>query len=72
MEAIAEYDKAIAIYERLVNKENRGELANELAMIYMNKGGAFVQSNKFDEAVTEHNKAIAIYERLVNQEKEKN
>ena len=68
-EAIAEYDKAIEIYERLINKENRGELANELAKTYMNKGGAFVDSDRFDESIGEYSKAIAIYEQLVNQEK---
>ena len=37
-EAVDEYDKAIAILEELVNEQKRDELANDLAMAYMNKG----------------------------------
>lgn len=35
--ALALYDKAIAIRERLVHQEGRRELANDLAMCYLNK-----------------------------------
>ncbi|MCY7346482.1 MAG: tetratricopeptide repeat protein, partial [Pyrinomonadaceae bacterium] len=67
-EAIAEYDKAIEIRERLVNDENRGELSNELAAAYMNKGVALVSQGALIEAIAEYDRAIAIRERLVNQE----
>ena len=34
-EAVAEFDKAIAILEELVNEQKRDELANDLASAYM-------------------------------------
>ena len=38
--ALALYDRAIEILERLVNVEGRRELANDLAGLYMNKAVA--------------------------------
>ncbi|MDX6270148.1 MAG: hypothetical protein QOD28_1371 [Acidobacteriota bacterium] len=67
-EAIVEYDKAIAICEKLVNEEGHGELANNLAACYMNKGNTLDSLGALPEAIVEYDKAITIRERLVNQE----
>ena len=64
-EALAEYDKALAIYERLVDEEQQTHLANGLAKAYMNKGNALADLTRLAEALAEYDKAIAIYERLV-------
>ena len=40
MKRLTNIDKAIAIREDLVNEQKREELANDLAMAYMNKGNA--------------------------------
>ena len=68
-EAVAEYDKAIAIREDLVFEQKRDELANDLAMAYMNKGVALDSLGRLNEAVAEYDKAIAILEDLVNEQK---
>ena len=61
-EAIAEYDKAIEIYEKLV-EAGRSELANDLAKTYMNKGNALEQQNNSAEAVAMFGQAIELWER---------
>jgi tetratricopeptide (TPR) repeat protein len=66
--AIDEYDKAIAIYQRLVKEENRDELANSLATAFMNKGTVLSQVGKLNEAIDEYNKAIEIRRRLIEEE----
>ena len=66
-EAIVEYDKAITIYERLVNEEQQGQLAHMLANVYLNKGTTLMESGQ-PEAIAEFDKAVAIYERLVAEE----
>jgi tetratricopeptide (TPR) repeat protein len=63
-EAIAEYDKAILIRERLV-KGGRTELENDLANAYMSKGVSLDNLGKLNEAIAEYDNAISIYERLV-------
>ena len=68
-EAVAEYDKAIAIYEDLVNEQKRDELANDLAAAYMNKGVALDSLGRSNEAIAEYDKAIAIREDLVFEQK---
>ncbi len=70
IEAVAEYDKAIAIFEHLVNVEQQSHLSNNLANTYSNKGVALGSLTKFTEAVAEFDKAIAIIERLVNVEQQ--
>ncbi|MBK8813042.1 MAG: tetratricopeptide repeat protein [Acidobacteria bacterium] len=65
-EAVAEYDKAIAILEDLVNVQGRRELANDLASAFINKGVSLGSLGRLDEAVAEYDKAIAILEDLVN------
>src|SRR5437764_3619464 len=69
-EAVAEYDKAIGIRERLVNVEQQAHLANDLAKAYMNKGVALRGLTRLPEAVAEYDKAIGILERLVNVEQQ--
>jgi tetratricopeptide (TPR) repeat protein len=68
-EALAEYDKAITIYQ-LVNEERQIDLSNDLARTYMNKGNALWRLAKLNEALMEYDKAIAIRERLVNEEQQ--
>ncbi len=65
IEATAELDKAISIFERLVNG-GRTELENDLATALMNKGNALYSLRKLKEAIAEYDKAISIFERLVN------
>jgi tetratricopeptide (TPR) repeat protein len=64
-EAIAEYDKAILILERLVDG-GRTELANDLASALMNKGVSLYSLGKLNEAIAEYDKAILSYKRLVD------
>ncbi|MCX5813027.1 MAG: serine/threonine-protein kinase [Proteobacteria bacterium] len=66
--AIAMYDKAIQIYERLVNEEGKTEPSNALADVYINKANAVMQlgDNRFAAEISD--KAIQIYERLVDEE----
>ncbi len=65
-EAIIEYEKAITIFEPLV-EQGRGELANNLARVYQNKGIALDTFGKGNEAIIEYEKAIAIEEAMVKQ-----
>ncbi len=66
--ALALYDRALAIYERLVEQEGRRELANELAQSYQNKARALQALGDLKGAVGSYDRALAIYERLVEQE----
>ncbi len=67
-EAVEENDKAIAMFEKLVNEQGRIDLANNLAGAYMNKGVALVNLGRLNEAVEEYAKAIAMFEKLVNEQ----
>ena len=69
-EALEEYDKAIAIWERLVHHEQQTHLANELAKAYLNKGNALQNLQQLTEALEGYDKAIAIWERLVHHEQQ--
>jgi tetratricopeptide (TPR) repeat protein len=69
-EAIVEFDKAIAIYERLINEEQQTHPAKFLALTYMNKGNTLVDLTRLAEALAEYDKAVAIYERLVAEEQQ--
>jgi serine/threonine protein kinase len=66
--AVASYDRAIAIRERLVEQEGRRELANDLANACMNKANAVADLGDNRAAVALYDRAIAIRERLVEQE----
>ncbi|MCI0407321.1 MAG: serine/threonine-protein kinase, partial [Acidobacteria bacterium] len=66
--ALALYDRALEICERLVNQEGRRELANDLAMTYQNKALALWRLGDLPGAVGLHDRAIDIREQLVNQE----
>ena len=66
--AVALYDRAIEIRERLVNVEGRRELANDLARLYMNKANAVSALGDNRAAVALYDRAIEIRERLVNVE----
>lgn len=67
--AMDEYDKAIAIYEELVDDRKRDELANSLAKVHTNKGITLDRLDRSNEAVDEYKKAIAIGAELVNDRK---
>jgi serine/threonine protein kinase/lipopolysaccharide biosynthesis regulator YciM len=66
--ALALYDRAIEICERLVNVEGRHKLANKLAMLYMNKAIALSGLGNNRTAVGLYDRAIEICEWLVNVE----
>jgi tetratricopeptide (TPR) repeat protein len=66
--ALAMYDQAIAIWERLVKVEGRAELANDLARAYMNKAIAMYDLGDNRGAIAMHDQAIAVWERLVEVE----
>jgi serine/threonine protein kinase/lipopolysaccharide biosynthesis regulator YciM len=66
--ALALYDRAIEILERLVNVENRRELADGLAGVYMNKAVTVGDMGDERVAVGLYDRAIQILERLVNVE----
>ncbi len=66
--ALALYDKAIEIRERLINVEGRRELANDLATLYNEKANAVVRLGNNRAAVGLYDRAIEILERLVNAE----
>jgi tetratricopeptide (TPR) repeat protein len=67
--ALQEYDQAIAIGERWVNREGCRETANELlAFLYTNKAAVVSDLGDVRGAVALYDQAIAIRERLVNQE----
>jgi tetratricopeptide (TPR) repeat protein len=67
-EAVDEFEKAIAIYQRLVEKENRNEWADDLAMAYTNHGVTFISLGYLPEAVKEFDEAATIYRNLIEQE----
>ncbi len=66
--ALALYDQAIAIRERLVHKEGRAELADALARTYVCKGNAVRALGDKRAAVALYDQAITILERLVHKE----
>ena len=66
--ALAMYDRAIEIRERLVNVEGRRELANELADLYGDKAVAVCSMGDYRTAIGLYDRAIQIRERIVNVE----
>lgn len=66
--ALALYDRAITIYERLIEQEGRQELANHLANAYMDKALAVGDLGDKHAAVALYDRAISIRERLVERE----
>ncbi len=70
--ALALYEQAIALWERLVNQEGRRKLAPCLANVYSAKASAlrFLGDNRAALAV--YDQAMALWERLVNQEGQHN
>jgi tetratricopeptide (TPR) repeat protein len=66
--ALALYDRAIDILERLVNIEGRRELAKDLAGVYVNKAVAVRALGDHRAAVGLYDRAIEILERVVNVE----
>ncbi len=59
------YDRAIEIYERLIEIEGRGELATDMARAYHRKANALYSLGEFKEVLALNDRAIEIYERLV-------
>ena len=58
--AVAPYDRAIEILERLVDTECRRELAGSLAKLYRNKGNAVKNLGNSRAAVALYDRAIEI------------
>ncbi len=67
-EALDKYGQVITLCTRLVEKEGRTELANELARSLNNRGSALRLQGKLTEAIRDVDEAIKIYTRLVEQE----
>ncbi len=65
--AVALYDRASVIYERLVEREGLRELAENLASTHMDKALAVSEVRDNRAAVAMYDRAIAIYERLVEE-----
>ena len=66
-DAVPLYDRALVIYEHLVEHENRGELAGDLASVLMHKAIALGTLENVDSAEP-FGLAIAIYRHLVDRE----
>ncbi len=66
--AIAEYERSIGIYERLVKTESRSELANDLAYAYMNKATVIHTIGNNTAAIGLYDQALEIWERLVKKD----
>ncbi len=64
--ALALYDSAIEIYERLVNVEGQRELAGNLATYYMRKADVLMNMGDNRAAVALYDQAIVIWDRVVN------
>jgi len=62
---------AIRIYERLIRREGRKELRNDLAMAYNNRGLALRGQGNLTAAVADFARAVEIYETLVSKQKRK-
>ena len=67
-ESIADYGRAVAIYEQLVETEGRRDLRNDLASCYNNRGTALRTQGKLTEAIADYSRAIEIREQLVETE----
>jgi tetratricopeptide (TPR) repeat protein len=65
---VALYDRALAIWGRLVEQEGRHELVGPLAAACMNVAGAVNDLGDKDRAVATFDRAMATYERLVERE----
>jgi serine/threonine protein kinase/lipopolysaccharide biosynthesis regulator YciM len=66
--ALALYDQAIGIRERLVNIEGKRDLAYYLALVCRHKAAALMNLGDNRAAATLHDRAIEICERLINVE----
>jgi tetratricopeptide (TPR) repeat protein len=66
--ALPLYNRAVALFEHLVEVEDRSELANELARAYMNKAVALASLGQGQAALPLYNQAVAMLQRLVEQE----
>jgi serine/threonine protein kinase/tetratricopeptide (TPR) repeat protein len=64
--ALALYDRAIAVWERLVYHERRQEHTNNLARSYLHKGNALRQRGDNRGAVAVYDRIVALHERLNN------
>jgi tetratricopeptide (TPR) repeat protein len=65
--AIGFFDRGIQIRERLVNQENRRELAEDLAASYTNKANVLLSLGRMAEVVSADDRAIKIYESLLRE-----
>ncbi len=58
--ALAEYDKALAIRERLVNREQQTHLANDLARAYLNKALVLEKQKEWEAALDSYEAAVQL------------
>ena len=66
-EAIAHYEKAIAILTPLIDQEGRRELASQLAMVHSHQADAWLAQGNSDLAVAHYEKAIDIETRFIEE-----
>jgi tetratricopeptide (TPR) repeat protein len=67
-ESLHDLDKSVTIRTRLVEQEQRKDLANGLASSLSNRGAAFLGLGKLPEAVRDFDLAISILTRLFERE----
>lgn len=60
--------QVIELLKRRVENEEQGELRNDLAMTYSNRGIAFRDQGRLAEAIADYDRAIEIRKRLVEEE----
>lgn len=70
--AMALYDEAIDILERLVTRDKRDDIADTLAMAYMNKATAAIALKDSQTAIALCDRAIHLLESLINTEPQVN
>jgi len=66
-EANQDFDKAIAILTRLIDKDGRNELTDQLAGALTNRGICLRERGRLPEALKDFDKAIATYSSLVEE-----
>ncbi|MHC4539549.1 MAG: SEFIR domain-containing protein [Planctomycetota bacterium] len=62
------HGELIRAYIKVITKESRRELRNDLASCYNNRGNAFQVQGKLAEAIADYARAIEIYKELVEKE----
>jgi len=67
-DAVGEFDQAIEIYTRLVEKEGQAVLAGDLAAAHHNRGLTLQSQGKLNDAVRDYTRAVETYARLTERD----